>query len=226
MITLIHGDDIVSSRNFLNDEKSSLKNPVMFSGQTINLENLIRSLEGGSLFEKENEIIIENLLSSKKAVSDFDKIIEYLNKNSVTSKIYIWENQEIKGQVPFKNSLQKVFKIPQNIFLFLDSIKHNNPITVKLFHQAIETSSEDAIFYMIVRQFRLMLALLEEGKEIDEVKRLQPWQRNKIRSQSLSIGKENLQKAYKKLYEIDLGYKSGGLSQPLLQSVDFFLLDL
>lgn len=227
MITVIHGDDIVSSRNYYLEQKNKAKNPISFDEQNLSIENLVKSIEGGSLFGEENEIFIEEFLSQNKS-KIVDEVKDYLNNNSKTSEIYFWEPSEIK-RLPnlFKNSVQKLFKLPQSLFLFLDSIKPDDTRSIVLFHQVLQSLSEDAIFYMLVRQFRLMLALFEPAKtNIEEEKRLAPWQSSKLKRQALIFGKEKLLNGYKKLYELDLNYKSGGLSQTLSQNIDFFLLDL
>jgi len=227
MITIIHGDDIVSSRNLFLEQKNTVKNPISFDLSNLTLENLVKSIEGGSLFGSENEIFIESLFSNKKSTESAE-IIDYLNKNSKSCEIFIWEDTEIKNiSQSFKTATIKLFKIPQSLFVFLDSIKPDNQKSVVLFHLALKNLSEDAAFYMLIRQFRLMLALLENSKSnIDEAKRLAPWQSSKLIRQAMLFGKEKLLQNYQKLYETDLGYKSGGLSQNLSANIDFFLLDL
>ena len=85
----------------------------------------------------------------------------------------------------------------------------------------------ELIFYMIVRQFRLLLSLTSEGsKNIDEAKRLAPWQSSKLKSQSKLFGKDRLIEIYKKLYKIDYETKFGLTSLPLNSTIDIFLIDL
>ena len=85
----------------------------------------------------------------------------------------------------------------------------------------------ELIFYMIVRQLRLMIAVLEEGKnEIDEIKRLAPWQLSKLRSQGGHFGKNKLLDLYKKLYLIDYQTKYGLTPLSLSTNIDIFLSDL
>jgi len=226
MITVIHGDDVISSRNYFLEEKNKAKNPIVFDESNLSLENLVKSLEGGSLFGSENEIFIDTLFSGKTKPAE--EIIDYLENNSKNCDIYIWENQEIKRlSTTLKNSVSKLFKLPQNLFTFLDSLKPGTERNVVLYHEALQGISEEVLFYMIVRQFRLMLALLEKSKEnIDEIKRLAPWQTGKLIRQAAIFGKEKLLKNYEQLVTLDLGYKSGGLAQTLSQNIDIFLLDL
>jgi hypothetical protein len=84
----------------------------------------------------------------------------------------------------------------------------------------------ELIFFMIVRQFRLMISQLETGAKIEETKRLQSWQTGKLSSQANSFGKERLISLYDKLFEIDLAQKTGKLPYSLDKSIDIFLLAL
>ncbi len=229
MITLIHGDDLTASRNYYLNERQKSANPVVFEGSKLSLSDLMQSLEGGSLFNEEKEIFIENLFFAKKANPDFKKIIEYL-ENSKDAKIFFWENGEVsKSNInTFKNPVLKLFKVPQNLFTFLDSIKPSNQNSIKLFHNLLNEMEAELIFYMIIRQFRLLLAIsdLNSPQNIDEVKRMAPWQTGKLKSQASVFGYSKLKESYKKLYEIDSGQKSGKLALSLPQAIDFFLLGL
>jgi hypothetical protein len=122
----------------------------------------------------------------------------------------------------------KLFKIPQNLFGFLDNIKPGNLNSVKQFHQLLSQTAEELIFFMIIRQFRLLLAVsdTQAKNSIDEVKRLAPWQMSKFKSQAALFGGEKLVSVYKRLGEIDADTKSGKSATTLTQTIDFFLSDL
>jgi DNA polymerase III delta subunit len=99
---------------------------------------------------------------------------------------------------------------------------------LKLFHNALESKiKEEIILFMLQRQIRLLLSLLDSGeKSIDEVERLAPWQIGKLQSQSRLFTVSDLKRIYKRLYEIELGQKTGSLPLSLSQSIDFLLLDI
>ena len=228
MITLIHGDDLAASRNFYISERQKSKNPVIYEGNKVTLSELMQNLEGGSLFNDEKDIFIENFFTSKKTNSDFKKIIEYL-ESSKDSNIYFWENDILsKTDIgTFKNPTSKLFKIPQTLFVFLDNIRPSDYSTIKRFHELLNEMEAELVFYMLVRQFRLLLGVIENSSQnIDEVKRLAPWQTSKLKKQSLSFGIDKLKKSHQKLYEIDSSQKSGKLALTLPQAIDFFLLGL
>lgn len=225
MITIIHGDDIVASRKFLNEEKSKTENTKTFSGSYL-LTDIIQTLEG-SLFEGETSVFIENLLGKKKN-TEKEEIISYLSKNASLTNVYIWEDTEIpvKTLQIFKTAQNKIFKLPKLLFTFVDSLKpETGKNLIVLFHQLLDQTDADFIFAMIIRQFRLLIAISVEDS-IDEVKRLSPWQIAKIKKQKLFFTEEQLFLQHNKLFSIDSKLKTGTLSLSLIQAIDFFLSDL
>ncbi|MFH1187044.1 MAG: hypothetical protein V1697_02620 [Candidatus Levyibacteriota bacterium] len=229
MITIIHGDDLSSSRKQFISCKEKVKNPISLRGEKITVTDLVQILESSSLFETEKNLFIENFLSQKKANKFFKEILEYFKKHEQSSNIYFWEEKEVSKTVLtfFKTADISLFKFPQSLFLFLDNIKPNNYENVLYFHKTILKTSEELVFFMIVRQFRLMLALLlKTDSPIDEIARIAPWQRGKLERQANIFGLENIKRIYSKLYLLDYKQKYGLTSLPLVQNIDFFLMEI
>ena len=225
MITIVHGEDIVSSRKYFVDQKD--ENSLTFDAEPLILIELDQSLCGPGLFGSSNKIFIENLFS-RKASKNFDGISLVLNKKT-EADIFVWADKILpaKSLSLFPKSNVKVFKIPQNIWSFLDGIKPENVSNVSMFHNALSTSEPEIIFTMIIRQFRLMLGLIEKSKDnIEELKRLAPWQKSKLVKQSSLFGLEKLKEVYKKLYKIDKSVKTGASNLTLVQNIDILLLNL
>lgn len=225
MITIIHGDDIVASRKFFNEEKSKKDNIKSFSG-SYSLTSIMQAFEG-SLFDNEISIYIESLLDNKKN-TEKEGIINYLSTQKNLGNVYLWEDKEIplKTLQVFKNSQNKVFKLPKLLFTFLDSIKPDDgKQLIILFHTILEQSDPDFVFAMILRQFRLLLAV-SEPDSIEEIKRLGPWQITKLKKQSSFFTEKQLLVQYNKLFTIDNKLKTGTLILTLTQAIDFFLCDL
>lgn len=225
MLTIVHGDDEVASRNFFISQKD--KDSLTFDAENLSLIELEQSLSGSGLFGTSNKIFIENLFS-RKASGNFDEISPILNKKNKTD-IFIWADKilSIKNLSLFLKSNVKIFKIPQNIWSFLDGIKPNNPRNVSSFHSTISTNEPEIVFAMIIRQFRLMLGLSESSNNnIDEVKRLAPWQKSKLIRQASLLGVSKLKQIYEMLYKIDKSQKTGSTNLTLTQSIDILLLDL
>lgn len=231
MITFIHGDDIVSSRKYFLEQRQKVADPFTFEGEKINLLDIIQILEGGGLFGDDRKIFIENFFSKRKPGSEFNSITLYLKNNSQTGDVYFWEGKEVskKNLSIFPHCLVKTFKLPQTLFSFLDNIKPGNGKNlIILFHKTLPTTEVELIFYMLVRQFRLLLAVSsgKEAEQIDEVKRLAPWQKSKLVKQSSYFTVDELKRIYQKLYQIDLAQKTGQSLLSLVQSIDFLLLGI
>ena len=225
MITIIHGSDNVSSRDFFLEQKD--KNSLTFDAQELNAVELSQSLQGSGLFGITNKIFVDNLFT-KKGLKSLDTVSEILNQ-SKDVEIYIWADKEmgIKSLSSFPKFQNQNFKIPQNIWSFLDGIKPENVSNVSMFHNALSTSEPEIIFTMIIRQFRLMIGLSENfNNNIDEIKRLAPWQKSKLVRQASLFGIDNLKQIYKKLYKIEKGQKTGSTNLTLSQNIDILLLQI
>lgn len=240
MITIIHGDDVVSSRDYLREEKQKHKESIFFEGKKITLTDLVQNIQGSGLFSDTKTIFIENFLTGvKKTSKDAKEIIDFIINNHKSSNIFLWEPKEFSKRelFAFKNAVAKNFKLPQNIFIFLDNIKPGNPKNhISLFHKTLKAGvKEELIFFMIQRQFRLLLSLCHpersEGSQndngtIDELIRLAPWQKGKLERQANLFTQTQLKRIYNNLYKIDYGLKTGRLNLTLSQAIDFLLYEI
>jgi len=232
MITIIHGDNIAESRNHFLELKQKQKDAISFDYRSVTLTQLVQNIEGSGLFTDSKTVFIEEFLTKLKKTDKASKeILDFIVKSSKDNNIILWESKEIlkKDLYSLKNADIKIFKLPKNIFLFLDNLRPNNSRNMlKLFHNALEGGiKEEIILFMLQRQIRLLLSLLDSGeKSIDEVERLAPWQIGKLQSQSRLFTVSDLKRIYKRLYEIELGQKTGSLPLSLSQSIDFLLLDI
>lgn len=226
MITIIHGDDVGQSRKHYVSEKEKVKDPVLFD-KNISLTDLTQVASGGSLFTETKNIFIEEFLSGKKTNDEFKKIVDFIKNNSQDINYFFWSSKPLEKSTIslFKNSIQKAFNYPQVLWAFLDGISPKNTTNnIKLFHESLNKTSVDMIFSMLVRQFRLLLAISSASdKNIDEANRLAPWQRGKLQKQAKQFSTKKLKVIYKELLQIDLGQKSGTLGKNLEQSIDIFL---
>lgn len=239
MLTIIHGDDIVASRKYFLDLKEKHKDAVSFDGGVVTMTDLTQIFEGGGLFEDSKTVFIEQLLAKKSRggrktktsePTELDAILAYFAKQASGNTIVLWENKEIErgSLLAFQSADIKVFKLPQTLFLLLDSIKPTNgPTLVKLFHRTIENAEPEMIFFMLLRQIRLLLGLYQSNaQDIDEIKRMQPWQKTKLQKQAAQFSLEQLKKIHHDLFQIEIGQKTGGLSTSVTSAIDFLLLEI
>lgn len=228
MITIIHGTDTKASRDLFFEKKNKAKNTILLEGEGLIFDQIFQAIENKSIFEETPALFIENFLSKNKSNTiEFKKISKYLNDTK--SVVFLWENSEITKTTlsQFSKADVKSFSLPQNLFLFLDNLTPGNAdYSIKLFHELKTAMAAELIFFMILRQFRLLMAASSSSANIDEVKRLAPWQMSKFKKQLGLFGQQKLENAYKKLFEIETNHKTGKVPYPIDKSIDFFLAGL
>lgn len=231
MITIIHGDSTDESREYFLKIKTTFQNLLSFDGQNITQEDLTNFFSGQNLFYEEKNLAIENLLSKNKAGKNLDELITILNENERNSNIIMWEEKEVsqKNLNLFPKAQIQIFKIPKLIFNFLDNIKPGNgKDLIAAFNKLLENTPVEIILYMVVRQFRLLIAVKSSDKSdtIEEFAKIAPWQKGKLERQAGFFDRDNLISLYRKLYNIDLSSKTGNLPVPTAHAIDFLLLDI
>ena len=230
MLTIIHGSDTAQSRKYFLTEKQKYQDVILLDADNVNLTDLAQILEGGGLFGETKSLFIEQLLTKRKKSAELESILKYLEEHATEHTIILWEGKELDKSAlnAFKKAIVKPFKLPQTLFQFLDAIQPGNgKLLIKLFHQTIETTETEMVFFMLVRQMRILLALSgTTDSPIDEVKRIQPWQKNKLESQARHFDTNHLLDLYDKLFKLEVGQKTGTLTTSLLSAIDFFLLEI
>lgn len=232
MITIIHGDDIVKSRNFLSEQKKKAIEYHNLNVNDVTIENLSKFTHGTGFFSDSKKVFVENYLSKTKSNSKyFKEVVNFINKNSSLIDLFLWEDDtvSVRNINAFSKTNVLLFKLPQHIFQFLDAVKPNmGKVSVALFHKVLPDVEVEQIFFMMIRQFRMLLAVSDEGSKdnIDEISRLQPWQKSKLKNQSRLFDEKSLKNLYAKLYDLDTRQKTGNLTMSLSQSIDFLLLEI
>ncbi len=228
MITILHGDDTSLSRNSFYELKKMSSGSRIFDGEKLELTDLIQETEGGGLFNEQKKLFIEHFFLRKQSLAK-EELVKYFNKNKKVHDFVFWEGKELtkSQQLVFKDATVQLFSYPKSMFAFLENIRPKNTKTIELFHKALETNEADLLFHMLVRQFRLLLAVsTEDSNPIDEVKRMAPWQKSRLTSQARNFSQRQLATSLKKLFVIDLNHKTGKETMPISITIDFFLLAL
>src|SRR5258708_2267887 len=229
MVNIIHGDDTAASRKYFIEQRSTFSDSISVNGATVTLTEIVQIFEGDGLFSDGKHVFIEEFFSKRKAGKEIQEIIEVISKNT-DSDVFFWESKDVTAKQlgSFKGSINKQFKIPKVLFSFLDNLKPGNgKIAMQLFHQGVQTEAVELLFFMMIRHFRLLLALSDNTTEnIEEVKRMAPWQKGKMQKQAHLFKVDNLKEIYIQLYQLELTQKTGGLTGSLEQSIDFLLVGL
>jgi len=229
MITILHGENSTESRNAFSDLKKN-ESVLSIDGTTATVQTLSEKLEGQGLFGETQIIVIENLFSKKKGSKDVETLVSYISTHEKDNKIVLWESKQLslKQLHFFTGATVKKFDLPKEIFAFLESLyPQNGKKAIALFQSVLQTEDAEFVFFMMVRQVRMLLSLLEEENEtIDEVARLAPWQKGKLVKQAKSFGKENLLVFFSSLFAVEKKLKTGTLAAPLDEIIDFLLANL
>lgn len=229
MIRILYGEDIATSRLYY--KKQQKNDPLVFDGEKVTHAQIEEALGSNGLFGNEKIICLENFFSKRKSSKEMDLIIASIEKNSSDTDIIFWESKQLskKSLSVFPKAVTKSFPFPQSLFAFLDALQPNNTKKLlTLYHETLLHTESEMIFFMITRHIRLLLALsdTQNPDSIDEVKRLAPWQKSKLVSQSRQFPVKQLVSLHGRLADIDVKSKSGGLPMPLLETIDFLLLSI
>lgn len=241
MITILHGDNQVASRQRLTQLKDEAKlqgrEVVSIEGRGIDMTALIQNLESQSLFSLPKTVFIDNLISSLRTGSKAkDTIIEYLLTGKFLpaqagdSDVVLWEGKSV-GKNLLKLKKQKHvsvedFKMPVVIFKFTENLSPQTiPDALFYFNEALRTSPVEVIFTMLVRQFRILVAT-STNASIPETEKMIPWVKSKVGKQASLFSTEQLQKLYKDLLIIDFQTKTGRTPFDLTKSTQQFIMNL
>jgi DNA polymerase III delta subunit len=225
---LLHGENLVASRQDLHERvtvaKQAGKEVVRLDGAKIEVEDLIQALDSGTLFGGERLVVVENLLSRPKSGAQ-ERLVGVLEGYAGENDLILWEPKEV-GQrlvkhVPAQSQV-KLFKIPALLFKFLDQIgPYRKKEALAIFADLIKQSSPELVFYMLARQFHLLIQAADGQKLAGP-----PWLTGKLKRQAEAFQKSSLLTNYEQLFTIDESIKTGQTVMPLEWHLSLFLLTI
>lgn len=208
MIYVLHGEDYFSSYQRLSQILQSNKNlPKIYLKEetALSYEEVISSQD---LINPQKIIVANDYLSSKKIKPE--KIVD--NSDFI---VIFHEKKELS-----KSSLNKfsakvtveLFKPPQNLFYFLDSLSFQNKLTTEKFLKLSKENQEGLLWNIQNRFFLLILAKMnftqEEASKVVE-RNIFDWQWQKLKDQSKRFDIETLKKIFNSTLRVDFLIKSG-----------------
>jgi len=231
MITILHGDNFVASRNALKHQIDIFKSQSptanlgvkKFEANKLEAATLTQILESTSLFGQDQLLVISNLLGLPQSQSK-DQLIKILLNNQ-NQPICLWEKKTLSASLKkqFLKATIKEFKTPKIVFKFLDSLKPNNSQTsLKLLHQSYQKDAPELIFYLLGRR----LSQLIQAKDSADVLKGAPWQINKLKAQAKNFTLNQLLNLHQKLLNLDLQIKTGQTDLSLSCQLDLLLARL
>lgn len=224
---ILHGENQVESRKKLSvliaEGKKKGLEIKRIDGKAITKAEFLTLSRSQTLLGEDLLIACENLLNDNvKGVEVASEAIK--NKNPV---FVFWESKKLAaGKVKKLEKFFQIqeFKIPANIFKFLDSLNasHNKKATLELLHGALKNSEPEFIFTMLARQVRLLIWARLDPDTLN----VPDWQRRKFISQAKDFSPEQLLAFHNKLLEIDRTSKLSQLPESLPASLELLVAGL
>lgn len=232
MITILHGDNIVESRNIRftlhTQAQAEHAEILVIDGTSISITDLVQALETQTLFHTSRVVFIDNMIKSLRLGEKRDAIINYLCEGAFETPLILWESKGV-GRSIIKLKKQphvtvKECKLPATIFAFVDSLRPGNmQQALTLFHAAITLMVPEVIMTMLVRQFRILLAVSLQAP-LSELMRTAPWQRSKLEKQAHGYTSTQLKQLYKSLLLIDYLVKTGRSAYTLTNQIETLIM--
>ncbi|MBI3379197.1 hypothetical protein HY029_00410 [Candidatus Gottesmanbacteria bacterium] len=229
MLTLIHGDDIVSSTKVLEDIKTRYPDyeKVYLRGTTSTLTDVVIATDSLSLFASQKLVIIENLIEGADADKK-DKILSFLTEKKTSCEVVIIEQKEISKTILKKYFAQAktiLCQIPAILFKFLDSIGDKSvPQVLSMYHQITDNRDPEFIISMLIRQWRNLIIASDLGES--GFSGMPSWQSYKFIKQARFFTLPSLILSYRQLLSLDLKVKMGLSPYTLRQLLDIFFVSL
>lgn len=224
---VLHGENQVESRKkfsaFIIEGRKKGLEIKQVDGKTTTKGEFLTLSRSQTLLGEDLLIACENLLNDNtKGVEIASEAIK--NKNAM---FVFWESEKLPaGKIKKLEKLFQIqeFKIPANIFKFLDSLNasHNNKTALEMLHGAFKNSEPEFIFVMLARQVRLLIW----AKLDPDTLNVPDWQKKKLISQAKTFSPEQLLGLHAKLLEIDKMNKLSQLPESLPASLELLVAGL
>jgi DNA polymerase III delta subunit len=227
---ILHGDDIVSSRNqlqkLLSEAKLAQKEIIQLDGKKCTLTDIKQALESQSLFDQEKLVVIENLFSRQDS-KEKKSIINYLFSPITPIPLIIWESRQLaatqlKGSP--KTAIQE-FKLPTVIFQFLDTFSpgdSNQNLT--LLNQVLQTQPPEILFGMFIKRLRYLIVAKHSSQSLSQFPELRDWQQRKILQQANQFTTDQLLNLNQKFMETDYQIKTGRTNLSLIKHLELVVM--
>jgi len=215
MITLLHGENIEASRAEYNRLKDAIYEKELLDGKVLDETNLTQAISSGSMFGGEKTVFIDNLFGKLGRKTTRIEKLATIIRESVTP-VVLWEDKEVGITVlrSLGKADVKLFKIPQNIFQFLDTL------TAETYNRVSEPP--ELVLFLLSKRIRQLIQIRDEVTP----EGLQGWQASKLTRQAKLFTMDRLLFMYKKLLDMEFSIKNGTSPFMLKELTEQFLIDL
>lgn len=225
MITILHGEHVVASRNeltkrlgFAEANGFSVKR---LDGKHLDMVSLEASLGTQDLFTPRVLVVIEDLFSLPKS-NKKDELIALIHSASV--EVLLWEKKTltITQLKSFVGATILLFKTSSAVFGWLDMLRPNDlPRVLKAFEKAANQDGAEMCFAMLCRQIRLLLQVKDGGQL-----KLAPFMIGKFKKQASYFSMKQLLRMHQQLLEIDESIKTSSSLLGLKEQIIQMMIDL
>ena len=220
---IIHGDDYVASRNYLNDliDSAKTKNQTVtrLEADKLELTQVVQVVESVGFFGADYLLVVFGFFSEPKS-KHRENLLNYFKEHQIAN-IILYESKSLSATnlKAFTQSQISHHKPSTILFSFLENIKPGNGTKVLTQYQELldKKTPPELIFALLVRQTRLLIQAGEPASL-----KVAPWMKNKLTSQSRVFDEEILLKLHEQLYQIDKNIKPG--RNPLALSLQLYNL--
>jgi len=220
MLTIICGEDTISSRNYFISLKKNYSGKG-FEIRDIKFNEIVEITrwlaDSPSLFSQKKIFFTERL--NKYIRKENQKLTDGLQKIEKMKDVELVDWEEIsRWELKQKKiGLVKEFKPSQTIFKLLDSLYPGNRISfVSMLDKLAKDLDENFIFLMLVKYVRNLI-LVKDGANPPS---MQSWQVYKLKSQAKYWKIENLVNFYEALFKIEVGIKTSSNPFSIKESID------
>ncbi len=227
MLTILHGENIIASRDklveLITQAKNKNKTIERLNAEKINPGFLESNLVKQDLFGTERIVVIEELHSLPKSKQK-KILIELITKSEMD--VILWEKRKLTPTMTKKFPQAKIFefKLSKTLFKWLDSLngdKKNQNQQLLTFRQTLKTDDPQLCLVMLARQIRMLIQVKDNENMPGS-----PWMIKKIKKQSQSFNLKQLLKIHHQLLDIDLRQKTSTNNLELDQELDLLLLSM
>ncbi len=214
MIYVLHGDDTISSYGRLDQLLAQNPTHTKINVESNLLDDLVNNISTSDLMGIKKIVIAHNLISKLKLKP------KKLTSISESNILILWEDKELnKSQANSFSDIAhvEIFKLPSNIFFFLDSISGPTTNTIRLLNKIDSKENAYLIWQILNRLFLLSLAKMNiDLNSISKLagKTIQAWQWQKIKDQAKKLDLKRLNKLFNAVLKIDYLTKTGATNIP------------
>ncbi len=227
MITIIHGDNTVLSRQQLTRHIEGRtrqgKTVKSIAGADISLPSLTSALQSTSLFGDEQAVVLERLFKMRSK-NVRDQVVQILVTHQET-EVILWDDHIISATnlklISAAKPSVELFKTSPIVFQTMDMFgnPHESSRMIKQLHRSYDQDTTEFVFSMLARQVRLLISVVE-----GDTGSMKPYTLQKVSQQAKHFTLEKLLKIHHQLLVIDLNQKQSLSLLTLEQQLDMLAL--